>query len=409
MQSILLDVGLINCLARTKADFYNAYFVEQKSGLRSCSKLDSVFSLGLVPSDWYIHETLPHPYNNRINKFALCACRQIEPLVHQAKQKYGADRIGIVVGTTDNGSEETNAFLSEVMRASAAHDEEKAIGSSEEADNNSYVLDMQCLGLCAEYLSSFFGVNGFSSTISTACTSSAHAISRADELLKSGICDVVIAGGVDIVSDVVLGGFSALGAVDINTTNPFSKNRHGINLGEGAAFFVMAKENFTDAKDVIVLKGASDNADAFHMTSPDVSGTAAAACIQAALQRAQISISDIDYINLHGTGTDLNDQMESRAVNLIGGSNIPCSSSKTALGHTLGAAGAMELAVCYSALSELNTQRLLPPHFYDGMYDPDLPPIRLVTGSTIAERLNTVMSFSFAFGGNNACLIIGRN
>lgn len=409
MQSILLDVGLINCLARTKADFYNAYFVEQKSGLRSCSKLDSVFSLGLVPTDWYVHEALPHPYNNRINKLALCACRQIEPLVHQAKQKYGADRIGIVVGTTDNGSEETNAFLSEVMRASAAHDEEKAIGSSEEADNNSYVLDMQCLGLCAEYLSSFFGVNGFSSTISTACTSSAHAISRADELLKSGICDVVIAGGVDIVSDVVLGGFSALGAVDINTTNPFSKNRHGINLGEGAAFFVMAKENFTDAKDVIVLKGASDNADAFHMTSPDVSGTAAAACIQAALQRAQISISDIDYINLHGTGTDLNDQMESRAVNLIGGSNIPCSSSKTALGHTLGAAGAMELAVCYSALSELNTQRLLPPHFYDGMYDPDLPPIRLVTGSTIAERLNTVMSFSFAFGGNNACLIIGRN
>lgn len=399
MQSILLDVGLINCMARTKADFYTAYFIEQKSGLRPCSKLDSTFSLGLVPADWYIHETLPHPYNNRINKLARCACRQIEPLVHSAKQKYGADRIGIVVGTTDNGSEETNAFLSTLMNTS----EER------KANSGSYTLDMQCLSLCSEYLAHYFGITGFTSTISTACTSSAHAISRADELLKSGICDVVIAGGVDIVSDVVLGGFSALGAVDINTTNPFSKNRHGINLGEGAAFFVMAKENFTDAKDVIVLKGTSDNADAFHMTSPDVSGTAAAACIQAALQRAQISISDIDYINLHGTGTDLNDKMESRAVNLIGGSNIPCSSSKTALGHTLGAAGAMELAVCYSALSELNTQRLLPPHFYDGMYDPDLPPIRLVTGSTIAERLNTVMSFSFAFGGNNACLIIGRN
>ena len=102
-------------MARTKADFYNAYFVEQKSGLRPCSKLDSVFSLGLVPTDWYVHEALPHPYNNRINKLALCACRQIEPLVHLAKQKYGAERIGIVVGTTDNGSEETNEFLSGLM------------------------------------------------------------------------------------------------------------------------------------------------------------------------------------------------------------------------------------------------------------------------------------------------------
>ena len=399
MQSILLDVGLINCMARTKADFYNAYFVEQKSGLRPCSKLDSVFSLGLVPTDWYVHEALPHPYNNRINKLALCACRQIEPLVHLAKQKYGAERIGIVVGTTDNGSEETNEFLSGLMNNS----------TEEKAKVGTYRLNMQCLSLCAEYLSSFFGITGFNSTISTACTSSAHAISRADELLKSDVCDAVIAGGVDIVSDVVLAGFSSLEAVDANTTIPFSKNRRGINLGEGAAFFVMAKENFTDAKDTIFLKGASDNADAFHMTSPDVSGIAAAACIQTALQRAYLSVSDIDYINLHGTGTDLNDRMESRAVNLIEASAIPCSSSKTALGHTLGAAGAMELAVCYLALSELNQQRILPPHFYDGIYDPELPPFRLVSDKTTAERLNAVMSFSFAFGGNNACLIIGRN
>lgn len=399
MQSILLDVGLINCMARTKADFYNAYFVEQKSGLRPCSKLDSVFSLGLVPTDWYVHEALPHPYNNRINKLALCACRQIEPLVHLAKQKYGAERIGIVVGTTDNGSEETNEFLSGLMNNS----------TEEKAEVGTYRLNMQCLSLCAEYLSSFFGITGFNSTISTACTSSAHAISRADELLKSDVCDAVIAGGVDIVSDVVLAGFSSLEAVDANTTIPFSKNRRGINLGEGAAFFVMAKENFTDAKDTIFLKGASDNADAFHMTSPDVSGIAAAECIQTALQRAYLSVSDIDYINLHGTGTDLNDRMESRAVNLIEASAIPCSSSKTALGHTLGAAGAMELAVCYLALSELNQQRILPPHFYDGIYDPELPPIRLVSDKTTAERLNAVMSFSFAFGGNNACLIIGRN
>lgn len=397
MQSLLLDVGLVNCMARTKADFYHAYFVEQKSGLRPCFKFNSSFSLGLVPVDWYIHEKLQPPYNNRINKLALCACRQIAPVVHLAKQKYGASRIGIVAGTTDNGSEETNAFLA------------TAAAPSKGTNCDSYTLNMQCLSLCAEYLLGFFGISGFTSTISTACTSSAHAISRADELLKSDVCDVVIAGGVDIVSDVVLGGFSSLGAVDPNTTKPFSKNRHGINLGEGAAFFVMAKENFINAEDAVFLKGASDNADAFHMTSPDISGTASAACIQAALQRAHVSVSDIDYINLHGTGTALNDRMEARTVDLIGASAVPCSSSKTAFGHTLGAAGAMELAVCYLTLSGLNKEHLLPPHFYDGMYDPDLPPVRLVTGGASAERLHTVMSFSFAFGGNNVCLIIGRS
>lgn len=397
MQSLLLDVGLVNCMARTKADFYHAYFIEQKSGLRPCLKFNSSFSLGLVPVDWYIHEKLQPPYNNRINKLALCACRQIAPVVHLAKQKYGASRIGIVAGTTDNGSEETNAFLA------------TAAAPSKGTNCDSYTLNMQCLSLCAEYLLGFFGISGFTSTISTACTSSAHAISRADELLKSDVCDVVIAGGVDIVSDVVLGGFSSLGAVDPNTTKPFSKNRHGINLGEGAAFFVMAKENFINAEDAVFLKGASDNADAFHMTSPDISGTASAACIQAALQRAHVSVSDIDYINLHGTGTALNDRMEARTVDLIGASAVPCSSSKTAFGHTLGAAGAMELAVCYLTLSGLNKEHLLPPHFYDGMYDPDLPPVRLVTGGASAERLHTVMSFSFAFGGNNVCLIIGRS
>ena len=147
MQSILLDVGLINCMARTKTDFYHAYFVEQKSGLKPSEKLDSSFSLGLVPTDWYIHESLPHPYNNRVNKLALCACRQIEPLVYIAKQKYGTDRIGIVLGITDNGSEETNAFLSRVMSASGEGDEQEAVGTSGESDNNLYELNMQCLGL----------------------------------------------------------------------------------------------------------------------------------------------------------------------------------------------------------------------------------------------------------------------
>ena len=121
-----------------------------------------------------------------------------------------------------------------------------------------------------------------------------------------------------------------------------------------------------------------------------------------------MNIDNIDYINLHGTGTLINDKMESTTLNKVNASDIYCSSSKTSFGHTIGAAGAMELGVCFIALSSINKKNVLPPHIYDGEYDDSLEKIRLVNGKVNADRLENCMSVSFGFGGSNTCLIIGK-
>ena len=164
------------------------------------------------------------------------------------------------------------------------------------------------------------------------------------------VCDAVVAGGVDIASNTVLMGFNSLEAVSAGKiTNPFSKNRCGITLGEAAAFFVLTRENLFETG--IALLGYGESCDAYHMTSPDPEGKGAALAISEALKRSRLNPSEIDYINLHGTGTRFNDSMEAKAVKKVfGGSSILCSSTKPMTGHTLGAAGALETAVCFESI-----------------------------------------------------------
>ena len=179
-------------------------------------------------------------------------------------------------------------------------------------------------------------------------------------------------------------------------------------MGEGAAFFILAKENFINTKDAIILKGYESNSDSHHITSPDTEAKSTSECINKALKKSNLKINDIDYINLHGTGTILNDIMESETINKAGAENIYCSSSKTAFGHTIGAAGAMELGICYLTLSSFNKEKIIPRHLYDGEYDNNLKKINLATEKIYAEKLNNCMSVSFGFGGSNTCLIIGK-
>ena len=134
------------------------------------------------------------------------------------------------------------------------------------------------------------------------------------------------------------------------------------------------------------------------MTSPDIEGNTTSKCINDALKKADMNINAIDYINLHGTGTLINDKMESTTLNRVNASNIYCSSSKTSFGHTIGAAGAMELGVCFITLSSMNKEKILPPHIYDGEYDDGLDKINLVNGKIKADRLENCMSVSFGFG-----------
>lgn len=390
MNNLLLDFGVINSISKNKEELYNNYFLNIPNGLKENLEYNKKFYLGKIENNFFDFE-LETPYNNKINKMALHSVNQLKPIIDEAKKIYGKNRIGVIVGTCENGSDETKDFI---LNGSVI--EEKRI------------LIMQSLNICCDFIKKYFDVNGISFTISTACTSSANAIISADELIKSDIIDVAIVGGADVVTDTVVYGFDSLDIVDYNKINSFSKNRNGINLGEGAAFFILAKENFIDSKDAVILKGYESNSDSHHITSPDTEAKSTSKCINNALKKSNLKIDDIDYINLHGTGTILNDIMESETINKVGAENIYCSSSKTAFGHTIGAAGSMELGICYLALSSVNKDKIIPRHFYDGEYDNNLKKINLATEKIYAEKLNNCMSVSFGFGGSNTCLIIGK-
>jgi 3-oxoacyl-[acyl-carrier-protein] synthase-1 len=203
-----------------------------------------------------------------------------------------------------------------------------------------------------------------------------------------------------------LAGFRSLEALSDSLSNPFSKNRKGINLGEGAAFFLLDSSISMAATDnsVVELLGAGESADAFHMTAPGTDGAGPAKAMKAALLDAGIKPGQIGYVNLHGTGTWLNDKTEALVMNAVFDTIPPSSSTKPITGHTLGAAGALEAAICWMVLTE---KRGIPAHCWDGSRDEEIP--FLPVADSGQEAPSICMSNSFAFGGCNVSLILGRN
>jgi 3-oxoacyl-[acyl-carrier-protein] synthase-1 len=229
-------------------------------------------------------------------------------------------------------------------------------------------------------------------------------MASAARLLNMGICDAVVCGGVDSLCAFTVAGFTALESVSEARCNPLSANRNGINIGEGAALFLMTREPAA-----VSLRGWGESSDAHHMSAPEPSGKGASIAIEKALARAGIEASQIDYINLHGTATPQNDAMESRAVHALFGDAVPVSSTKAFTGHALGAAGAIEAALCWLAMQDENPEGLLPPHLWDGVGDPALPQLNVVTpGTRLGRPLDWALSNSFAFGGANAVVVFGR-
>ena len=369
-----------------------------RSGIKKVRSLSGKEFFAGRADDKALHETAAR-FDMRCIRLEDAALVQIEREILGALSAYGPSRGAVCVGSCDNGTE-----LS--LPAHAAF-------IADGAFPRGYTLEEQGADYAATYVSEKYGIRGPSLAFSTACSSSAGAIIKAAELLKSGLADAVIAGGVDVVSDTVLLGFDSLEAVSPEITNPLSANRKGITLGEGAAFFVMTRDVPKDGAPVRLL-GWGESADAYHMTSPDPSGAGAARAMKAALVRAELMPGQIDYINLHGTGTKFNDAMEAKAVaEVFSDYKVSVGSTKPLTGHTLGAAGALEAAICYTALiqnaGKTEGDIVLPKHVWDGDYDPDLPLLNIAgaAGAEYKGRVKICMSNSFAFGGANASLVLG--
>ncbi|MGI0117117.1 beta-ketoacyl-ACP synthase [Zooshikella sp. RANM57] len=342
-----------------------------------------------------VHESLPtirltdKNYHCRNSQLLQAAILQIADHVSELIQRYGAPRIGVVVGSSTAG-------VWEVEKAVACYQQTNTLPDA-------FHYTQQEMGSVGAFVARSLSLSGIVYTVSTACSSSANVFASAQQLIKSNLCDAVIVGGADSLCQLTVNGFMSLESVAEDVCNPFSQNRSGITLGEGAALMVMEREPAE-----INFLGAGAASDAHHISAPHPDGDGAKQAMQRALHNAGIEATDVDYVNLHGTGTQQNDAMESLAMQAVFAQGVPASSTKGMTGHTLGAAGAIEAAICWLTLSKkYNPQRLLPPHLWDHCPDTQLPSLALVKADTSLNSLNITMSNSFAFGGNNVSLLFG--
>jgi len=392
MNSYLNALGVVCSLGAGKAAVAEALFAGRDGSIRREAGWvpGREVPLGAARSDLPpVPAALAKTRDNRNNRLLLAAALEIEPELRAAIMRYGHARIGVIVGTSTTGINEATQGIEGYRREGAwpAH----------------YRYAHQELGAPAAFLAEWLELAGPCYGISTACTSSARALLSARRLLRMGVCDAVLCGGADTLSGLPINGFHALEALDVGRCNPFSQHRGGINIGEAAALFLMTREH-----GAVQLFGGGASSDAHHISSPDPQGLGAQAAMRAALADAGLDASQIDYLNLHGTATEHNDAMESLAVAAVFPHGVPCSSTKALTGHTLGAAGALEAAFCWLSLTDAHNPRRLPPHLWDGQPDPALPALDMMTTErSLAEGRRHLMSNSFAFGGNNATLILG--
>ena len=334
--------------------------------------------LPAIPDDFSAHRS-------RNNQLLLAALRQIQLQVDEAIARYGRDRVAVVLGTSTSGLDEGDTHVTLTLNGEESHHWQYA---------------QQELGDPSRFLSHWLKLDGPAFTLSTACSSSARAIISGRRLIESDLVDVAIVGGADTLSRMPINGFHSLESLSPTRCLPFARDRSGITIGEGAALMLLTRE-----PQPIALLGVGESSDAHHISAPHPEGVGAIRAIQQALDDAGLTPEQVGYIDLHGTATPLNDQIESRVVNALFGERVPCSSTKHLTGHTLGAAGITE-----AALSMLMLQHDLPLPVQDfslSPRDPALPPCGIIEQPQPLER-PFILSNSFAFGGNNASILLGR-
>ena len=387
MKLYLSDCGVATPLGCSKTEVAQRLFKDDASGL---TYRDNKWVGAIDVELPTISAPLKH-YACRNNQVMQLCLDQIAASVKAAITKHGQSRIAVILGTSTAGISDGEEAL--------AYFHENGAWPKE------FLYTQQETSNLAQFAAAYFGITGPVYTVATACSSSAKVFASARRLIQSGIVDAAIVGGTDTLCRITLNGFDSLELLSAEKCNPFSTNRNGISIGEGGAAFLITKD-----PSPVALLGIGETSDAHHPTAPDPSGQGAQRAMEQALAQAGLAAAEIDYINLHGTASQLNDAMESHAVAAVFGTTTPCSSTKRMTGHTLGAAGAIEAAFLWLTLHPEYNDTQLPPHLWDGIRDPALPPLAFTdTQSRLPNKQKIAMlSNSFGFGGSNASLILGR-
>ena len=309
--------------------------------------------------------------------------------VAAAGRRYGAQRIGVFLGTSTSGILQTELAYRRRDPDSGALPADFMYGST----HNTFSV--------ADFTRRYLGLGGPAVVVSSACSSSAKVFASARRMMAAGLIDAAVVGGVDSLCLTTLYGFNSLGLISSQACRPFDLSRDGISIGEAAAFALLEPMPAHLDDNAVLLLGVGESSDAHHMSSPHPEGLGARMAMKDALAAAHLDAADIDYINLHGTATSSNDAVESMAVEAVFGSGTPCSSSKGATGHTLGAAGGLEAVICALALRH----GLMPGGLNTRQLDPALPLNYLLDNRE--QPVRRVLSNSFGFGGTNCSMILG--
>jgi 3-oxoacyl-[acyl-carrier-protein] synthase II len=341
---------------------------------------------------------------DRFSQFAVVATKQAIEHAKLMISDANRDRIGAIIGSGIGG---VGTIVTEMKKY---------------IDNgprriSPFLVPMMLPDAAAGQLAISFGVRGPNMAVVTACASSTNAIGEASEIIRRGDADVMIAGGAEAaIVPLAMAGFNVMDAISKRNddpkgaSRPFDLNRDGFVTGEGGATLIIESLEHAQQRGAAILaevKGYAATNDAFHVTAPAENGAGAAACMELALEDADMQHDDIHYINAHGTSTSLNDKSETAAIKTVFGEHaydVPVSSTKSMTGHLLGAAGALEAAFCIQALQD----QIIPPTINYDTADPDCD-LDYVPNEARQIELKNVMSNSFGFGGHNATLIFSSD
>jgi len=390
---VLTTFTAVNALGHGQAAVWQA-LQAGRSGLRPCrfEQVTLETYVGMV-------EGLDAPltgafasFDCRNNRLARAALGQddFERHVAQACERYGKQRIAVILGTSTSGILETEHAYRRRDPVSGAFLTDYRF----EHTHNLYAT--------AAYVRAHLGLEGPAAMVSTACSSSAKVFAQAWRMLNLGLCDAVVVGGVDSLCNNTLYGFSALELVAREPCRPCAADRAGISIGEAAGFALLERPARAAAHSGVALLGYGESSDAYHMSTPRPDGAGAALAMRRALACAALDAAAIDYINMHGTASLVNDSMEDKAITAVFGTNTACSSTKGWTGHALGAAGITE-----AVISALCIQHgFMPGCLNSATLDPSFTSRVLLHNETHPVR--RVLSNSFGFGGSNASLIFGQ-
>lgn len=395
MKIAITGMGIVSAIGQN-VEANKQSLIAEKTGIGKASLLQSRLTdthlFGEVKiSNEQLKQELNIDFDTLISRTSLLGIKAVKEALSQVSENKNL-RTGLISGTSVGGMDRTEGFYREKLKEG-------------KLDRITDLLTHDC-GDTTDKIAEYFGGFTYVNTISTACSSSANTIMMGANLIKTGKLDRAIVGGIDPLSAFTANGFNSLMILDTEWCKPFSANRKGLNLGEGAAFLILESDELIKSSgDTVIgyVSGYANANDAYHQTASSPDGRGATMAMTNALKMAGVNPSEISYINAHGTGTNNNDESESTAINnIFGADKPPISSTKAYTGHTLGAAGAIEAV--FSVLALQNDWVFPNLNFQEQIAENDWePPLKLEK-----RELKHVLSNSFGFGGNNSSLILSK-